>query len=191
MHSGQEWIEVPFIDRLGRYTGRSIFRWRARVTDVFATTVSTIASRLLRYASKHNHSKVVGRHRRLILRSAAYYALSKNSYYMDRFLYFLRGLGERSRPAHAALVSNIVKLDANKRFVYSQACYQANWLLTRALKPRDKSKLKFKDLTTVPNSRAGDRGRVVTKEQVTCDVCFKALQIGCSNMVIAVPRRKA
>jgi len=149
LHVVRNWFEIPHIDRLGRFTGRSIYTWQCRPADVFTTTVSTVASRLKRYAASHNSSQVVGKHLRSILRASVYYVLTHNSYFMDRILYFLRNLGERGKLIHRLTLKFLIRCDADKRFVYSRACFHANWLLFRARGPRDKSHQKFRELDTI------------------------------------------
>lgn len=137
-------LSVPFIDSLGRFTGHRLYRWDCDPRALIATTISTIARRLLLYCGRHNPAKVVKRFSKSILGAAAYYAFSKNSYYWDRVLFFSRNLESRGNLIHRLRLFFSSKWDDNKRFVYSQALYQANWLLSRVYRPRDKS-LFFKE----------------------------------------------
>lgn len=136
---------LPLIDRLGRFTGASAYTLACNPSDVLSTTVATIHSRLKRYAHAHNRSRTVSKHLRLLLKVAAYYALTKNSYYMDRILYLIRHLEEKDtgKRIHATTLKYLVKCDADIRFVYGQVCYQTNWLIFRACRPRDKSHYKI------------------------------------------------
>lgn len=131
-------FDLPLIDRLGRYTGKALYSIACRPTDVVATVISTIFSRLKRYSCYHNSFRAFKLREKDIFRAAVLYALSKNSYYMDRILYFLRDLKERGRLIHPVTLHFLSKGNEDKRFVYGQACYQANWLIFRAAKPRDK-----------------------------------------------------
>lgn len=130
--------ELPLIDRLGRFTGASVYTLACEPADVLSITVSTIFGRLKRYASAHCKNSIVNRYQRVILRAAAYYAISKNSYFMDRLLFLLRTLEKNGRSVHKLTLKFVAKGNADKRFVYGQVCYQTNWLIFRACKPRDK-----------------------------------------------------
>jgi hypothetical protein len=81
---------------------------------------------------------VVRGYQRVILRAAAYYTLSKNSYFMDRILFFLRNLEKNGKTIHKTTLYFLSRGSEDKRFVYSQVCYQTNWLIFRAVRPRDK-----------------------------------------------------
>jgi hypothetical protein len=140
----RQWYDLPLINRLGQFTGQSAHTLQCGPADVFSTTVATIVSRLKRQASRFNDKHVVSANLRVLLRAAVYYALSRNSYFMDRVLYLLRYLRSNGATIHKLTIKFLSKCDANKRFVYSQACYQANWLLFRVCRPRDKSHFKFK-----------------------------------------------
>jgi len=130
---------VPFIDQLGRFTGHSVYKWSCDPRSLIATTISTICDRLKKYALRHNKYYVVRRYLPILLRAATYYAFTKNSYFWDRILYFTRQLEGRSSSISRTTLFFLSKLDVNKRFVYSQVCFQTNWLLFRAQVPRDKS----------------------------------------------------
>jgi len=133
--------DIPHIDRLGRYTGFTRYRWSCDPRSAIATVVATIASRLRAYCRRHNDARFIRQNDHRILRAAALYALTKNSYMWDRVLFFARNLEKRGKLIHTCLLRFLSKLDENNQFVYSQVSYQTNWLLFRALRPRDKSKL--------------------------------------------------
>jgi hypothetical protein len=154
--------QLPHIDWLGRFTGESVYTLACSPADVLSTTVSTIYGRLKRYAYAHNEREVVNKRRRDLLRASAYYALTKNSYYMDRVLYFLRNLRKNSSLIHRVTLKFLMGCDADKRFVYGQVCFQTNWLIFRAAKPRDKSHQKFKS----PTDLAPEGGRVKRSKNV-------------------------
>jgi len=130
---------VPFIDRLGFYTGHLAYRWACDPRSLIATVISTISSRLVGFCRRHNKKWVVNRYLSDILKASAYYAISKNSYFWDRILVFCRDLTKYNGALRSLRVHFLARWDDNKRFVYSQASYQANWLLFRANLPRDKS----------------------------------------------------
>jgi len=141
----QQRLPIPLINDVGKNTGLTLYEWHANLPSHCATVCSTISSRLMSYARRHNPSKTVCRFARVIARISAYYYLTWNNYLMDRILYFLRNLEVRGKLIHQVLLKFVAKLDVYKRFVYSQASYQANWLLFRAQSgPRDKSKFKVK-----------------------------------------------
>jgi hypothetical protein len=131
-------LAIPFIDQLGRFTGHTVYKWSCDPRSLIATVTSTIAKRLLRYARKHNKGYLVRRHSRLLLESAAYYAMTKNSHFWDRVLYFARDLATRSNLIHRTRLFFSSRWSDSKRFVYSQVTFQTNWLLFRAFRPRDK-----------------------------------------------------
>lgn len=130
--------QLPLIDRLGRYTGASVYTLACEPADVLSSTVATVYGRLKRYAHAHNKKFVVNKYLRTILRVAAYYTISKNSYYMDRILFFLRNLEMNGKRLHPITLHYLTRCDEDKRFVYGQVCYQTNWLIFRACRPRDK-----------------------------------------------------
>lgn len=130
--------QLPLIDRLGRFTGASVYTLACEPADVLSTTVATVYSRLKRYAGAHNKNFVVNRYLREILRAAAYYVISKNSYFMDRILFFLRNLERNGKQVHKTTLYFLARCNADKRFVYGQVCFQTNWLIFRACQPRDK-----------------------------------------------------
>lgn len=149
IRSSRSWIEcfntpngglnVPYIDSLGRFSGHTLYKWSCDPRSLIATTVSTITHRIMVYARRHNKSYVVKRFSKALLGAAAYYAMSKNSHFWDRVLFFCRDLQKRGPLIHRLRLFFSSKWDDNKRFVISQVIFQTNWLLFRAFRPRDKS----------------------------------------------------
>jgi len=130
---------VPCFDVLGRFTGSFMYKWNCDPRSLITTCVSTISKRLVDYARKHNKWHVVKRFLKPILGCATYYCMTKNSHFWDRVLFFSRNLEKYGNLLHRVRLSFTSKMDDNKRFVYSQVSFQTNWLLSRALVPRDKS----------------------------------------------------
>jgi hypothetical protein len=132
-------LSVPLIDRLGFYTGYTCYKWSCDPRSLITTVVATISKRLLEYCRKHNKHYIVKRNYKRIVGAACYYAFTKNSYFWDRILFFSRDLEKYGNQLHKLRLFFSSKWDDNKRFVYSQVIFQTNWLLFRALGPRDKS----------------------------------------------------
>lgn len=132
-------LSIPFIDKLGRFTGFTLYKWSCDPRSLIATVVATISRRLIAYARRHNPFHIVLRFSKSLLGAAAYYAFSKNSHFWDRILYFARDLAKRGTLVHRVRLFHSSKWDDNKRFVYSQVIFQTNWLLSRVFRPRDKS----------------------------------------------------
>jgi len=132
-------LGVPFIDELGRFTGHLVYRWSCDPRSLISTVISTISSRIMKYARRHNKYHIVKRFSKALLGAAAYYAISKNSYFWDRVLFFSRNLEKKGSLIHRLRLFYSSKWDDNKRFVISQVIFQTNWLLFRVFRPRDKS----------------------------------------------------
>jgi hypothetical protein len=134
---------LPLIDRVGKFTGVTRLRVPCTVPQYIATTVATVASRLETHLIKHQGHRVAVKHRWLSARIAYYYSVTKNEWFIDRFLAVSRSSSwEKGKKAIFFVLRKFVaKLDAYNRFVYGQVCLQTHWLLTRGLKsvPRDKS----------------------------------------------------
>lgn len=132
-------MDFPFIDRLGRYTGSTLFKWSCDPRSFVASVVSTILNRLINRARHYNDMRLVDCNSARLVRAAFYYAISKNSYFWDRILFFVKNLKENGKLIQTFVSRHILRTDAHKRFVYGHACNQAQWLLFRAERPRDKS----------------------------------------------------
>jgi hypothetical protein len=152
--------DIPLLDRVGKLTGYTVARWSADPRSIVASTVATATRRLEAYAMRHNKKAVVIKNRGRFLRAAYTYLVTGNSYLWDRVLFFSRNLEKRGTLIHRVSLKYLLKTDADVRFVYSHVCFQAKWLLFRALRPRDKSgtkvlqteeNLRFRD----PNTRFG------------------------------------
>jgi len=132
-------LDVPFIDKLGRFTGSTLYKWSCDPRSLIATVVSTISKRLVDYCRRHNKYSVIKKHLRSLLGASAYYAFTKDLRFWDRILFFCRNLQERGNLVHRLRLLFSSRWDDNKRFVYSQVIFQTDWLLFRAARPRDKS----------------------------------------------------
>jgi len=142
-------LSVPYIDQLGRITGHTIYKWSCDPRSLITTTISTILQRIVRYARRHNKFHVVKRFLKPLVGAAAYYCFSKNSHYWDRVLFFCRDLQKRGSLIHRLRLYFSSKWNDHIRFVYSQAIFQANWLLSRAFQPRDKFQFFSRDRRTL------------------------------------------
>jgi len=156
-----DWKPFPLISRLGKRTGLTMFWWKCSLPDWVASVTSTVSNRILSYISRFKTNRdIMSSYRSVILKAAGYYVLTNNSYFMDRLLFCCRNLRLRGKLIHKILLHFLSKMDANKRFVYSQVSYQTNWLLFRAAsRPRDKSKFKYKDSSHLSNFDIGTRER--------------------------------
>lgn len=133
---------IPYIDNRGRFTGYNLYNWSADPRSVISTVISTIYSRLLKYTLKTNNGqhRIIYRSHKVILMVAAYYAITKNLYILNRVLVLLKQFKRNKNTIHRIVTSATFDMDTSKRFVYSHACYQAQWLTSRAFRPRDKSR---------------------------------------------------
>jgi hypothetical protein len=129
---------IPFIDKLGRITGHTLYKWACDPRQAVASVVSTVSHRIQVYARRHNDSKTVNKYSHFMMRGCVYYCMSKNSWFWDRFLFFLRDLMKHGKRILTLVLKFVSKENDYKRFVYSQVCSQTHWLLFRAKRPRDK-----------------------------------------------------
>lgn len=138
-------FELPFIDHCGKFTGCTLYRSVMNQQDYIATLIATVAKRIDSWA--WSHSKILKKDtsflKTLVTRVSTIYVLTKNSYFIDRILVLLKNF-QRHKKAITGLVAHFAnKLDANKGFIYGQACSHAHWLTSRASRPRDKSSPKL------------------------------------------------
>jgi hypothetical protein len=153
-------VELPLIDHLGRYTGCNIYYTGCMRPDSYVNTViSTIFQRLMNYSRKHNGLRETRIRQSILLRVAAYYGLTKNSYFLDRALHLIRFLRKRFKVLSSLTHFFSSKLNANKRFVYSHVCYQTQWFTFRARRPRDKLRMPSSFLRGYPEEWGSDRVR--------------------------------
>jgi hypothetical protein len=134
---------LPMINQVGQFVGVTLFRVPCTVSQAIATIVATVGSRLESHLVRHQGYRVAVKSRWLVIRSAYYYSMSKNNWFLDRFLAVSRSNNweKAKKSIFSLLVKFLAKMDAYNRFVYGQVCHQTHWLLTRGPKsaPRDKS----------------------------------------------------
>lgn len=132
-------LDFPYIDKLGRFTGTTLFKWSCDPRSFVGSVVSTIANRIIDRAKHYNDMNLVVRNSDRIVRAAYYYSISKNSYFWDRILFFTKNLEKYGKLIQTLVLKYVLKTDAHKRFVYGHVCSQTQWLLFRVERPRDKS----------------------------------------------------
>jgi len=135
-------FSLPFINKVGKMSTLPVATWKVHPLQHITTLASTIFSRLQRVLIKRHGGRIAfGKIQSSTLRAAVCYAVSNDSWIIDRFL------GITKKPTNkkfsALLRKAVCKLDADERFVYSQATSYgvANWLTFRALRPCDKSRI--------------------------------------------------
>lgn len=134
---------VPYISSSGKLSIYNVYRWDSLPAQVFASVVSTSYTRMMNLLHKR-HSKnfaYVKSLRNACIKVALCYVITHNDYVIDRFL----GMTRRKARTPKKVVNNyahrcVCNLDGDKRFVYSQAYTQANWLKFLVKRPSDKSR---------------------------------------------------
>lgn len=138
-----EGAKFPLISSVGKYTGVSVLEADCRPCQLVATVVSTIASRLESHLMKHQGKDIMIKHKWLTVRAAYLYAVTKNGWFIDRFLALSRSNSWKvSKRAILGLLKKFSRrMDAYNRFVYDQVSFQTYWLSSRGprVAPRDKS----------------------------------------------------
>lgn len=129
---------IPFVSKSGKLSIHTLYLWKAYPEQVFMSVVSTVYRRLLCLHWKRFHY-VRRRDLNNLLKVSIVFVITKDSWLIDRFL----GMNRTGTSKKA--VTNFVhfcvsQLDGDKRFVYSQAYKQANWLKFQVLRPSDKSR---------------------------------------------------
>jgi hypothetical protein len=130
---------VPFVTRSGKFSLHTHSVWKCFPEQFIFSLISTVYSRLLAILRKRKNSS-----RRLLncaFKVSVCYVLTRNNQVIDRFL----GISNPRVMRTVRSVENLVhffvsELDENKRFVYSQAYFQANWLKFQVFRPSDKSR---------------------------------------------------
>lgn len=155
IRSSKRWIKnlpcpgtevlLPFISKVGKFTGTNLYKCSLQPQSAISIIISTIFRRLKFWSLRRNSVHDVDIMQNILVKCAAYYALSKNEYFIDRIL----ALSKVNLRKNKSLISKILhfyttKLDDHKWFVYGHVCLQTYWLTSRALRPRDKSA--FNDL---------------------------------------------
>jgi len=134
-------FEIPYFDTFGKNSGCTLYTARMTQQDYIATLIATVSRRLLCWT--RSHSKLMRKEQAyledLIARCSTLYVLTKNSYLIDRILVLTKDFRKNKSFIKGIIARFASKLDANKGFIYSQACSHAHWLTTRAKRPRDKS----------------------------------------------------
>lgn len=170
MRSSKRWIKtlpcpgtvsyLPFISKTGKFTGTNLYKCSLQPQSYISIVITTIYRRLRFWCLRKNNIKDVNIMQNILLKCAAYYALSKNDYFINRVL----ALSRQNLRENKDLISKILhfytsKLDDHKWFVYGHVCLQTQWLTSRALRPRDKSA--FHDMGFLFRSGiTGDKERV-------------------------------
>lgn len=131
--------QIPYINRLGKFTGSSFATVRCSPSQYVATVVATLLARLKSFALRHQGHSVVVRNKVLLAKAAYYYAVSKNNWFHDRLIALIHNLEKNKKAIRGLLKRFMSKMDDYTRFVYSQVNFQTNWLFSRAGWPRDKS----------------------------------------------------
>lgn len=135
-------FQVPFYDMKGFQTGCSLGSWTCMPHQFISSCISTVFSRLNKHTRNHNPWRCVDAAESILTRAAIYYTLTNNTWFWDRVLVLSKDIKKNKNLIHRLTVRFTMKADENYRFVYSHACFQAKWLISRALRPRDKSFLK-------------------------------------------------
>lgn len=129
---------IPFVSRSGKFSINTLYFWKAYPEQVIFSLVSTVYRRLLTIHWKR-FSYVGRRDLNNLLKVATLYVITRDNWIIDRFLGMSRK-GTSKKKVTNFIHYFVSHLDDDKRFVYSQALKQANWLKFQVLRPSDKSR---------------------------------------------------
>jgi len=134
-------VELPLIDRWGKYTGENLYSSTLQPQQYISTVISTTFRRLKFWILSKKTNKIHHFNKRqgLLLRAASLVAMTKNYYLMDRILFLTKDLDKNWKTVQSLVHKFAKRVDDNTWFVYGHVCFQTQWLTSRALRPRDKS----------------------------------------------------
>lgn len=134
---------VPYISKQCKISIYNTYRWRSYPAQTFATVASTLYRRIMnlllkRHSNNLSYAKGL---RNACIKVSLCYAITHHDYIIDRFLGMTRRKSRSPKKVVNGYVHRCVcNLDGDKRFVYSQAYTQANWLKFLVKRPSDKSR---------------------------------------------------
>jgi len=139
--SVRRYRNVPFVTSSGKFSAHKLCVWRCYSEQMIMSLISTVNSRLLRILEKRFHHNLSKRWLNVAFKTSIVYVITRDNWVIDRFLGMSRPSGRRAtiKSAENHITFCVYALDENKRFVYSQAYFQANWLKYQVFRPRDKS----------------------------------------------------
>lgn len=135
-------FQIPFISKSGKFSINTLYFWKAYPEQIFFSVISTVYQRLLKIMTKR-HSRINRRFRDAIIKIAIVYAIIKDDTIIDRFLGMTRRGGAPIKAISNYAHYCAVQLNEDKRFVYSQAFHQANWLKFQSRGISDKFSIKM------------------------------------------------
>jgi hypothetical protein len=127
---------IPFVSLSGKFSLSTLYLWKCYPEQVLFSLISTVYSRILKILRKRK--RVDRRLLNCAFKCSIVYVITRSNWIIDRFL----GMSRRTpiRKVENFIHYCVCELDENKRFVYSQAYYQANWLKFQVFRPSDKSR---------------------------------------------------
>jgi hypothetical protein len=136
--SVRKFHSIPFVSKSGKFSIHTLYLWKAYPEQVIFSLVSTVYRRLLSIHWKR-FSYANRRDLNNLLKISVLYVLTRDNWVIDRFLGMDRK-GQTKKSITNFIHFFVSQLDEDKRFVYSQAYKQANWLKFQVKRPSDKSR---------------------------------------------------
>lgn len=126
----QSFTPIPFVHVSGKMSASTVCFWTAYPQQIVATLTATVYQRLLRLIERRHGYRYVRGCRETIFKAATYYSVTRDDWFVDRFLGIFKRRNRRA--AHGLYTCALSNLDENFRFVISQICQQISWLSFRS-----------------------------------------------------------
>jgi len=143
---------TPFVSKSGKFSLNTLCIWKCYPQQQIFSLVSTVYSRLRAILIKRFKKELGKRLLNCAFKIAIVYVLTRDNRAIDRFLGMTRRKARTPiKVVEALCTSCVYALSENKRFVYSQAYFQANWLKFQVFRPSDKLSKDFSPGTHLSN----------------------------------------
>jgi len=130
---------IPFVSKSGKFSLSTLYIWKCHPQQMIFSLISTVYSRILSLLRKRHKFKTSKRLLNCAFKISIVYTITRHSWVLDRFLGMTRASARTPIKAVEGFTTSCVyALSTNKRFVYSQAYFQANWLKFQVFRPSDK-----------------------------------------------------
>jgi len=150
---------IPFVSKSGKFSLHTLCVWKSYPEQVLLSLISTVYSRILKILVKR--FKIVSKRvMNIAFKTSIIYTITRDNWIIDRFLGMARHGGTPIKKIESFIHFCVYELDANKRFVYSQAYFQANWLKFQVFRPCDKSNKEVRVGTHLRNLGFSDVSRL-------------------------------